>query len=112
TKRHTACRQAIDVEEAPAERALQTQFDIPAEAMPSFELEHHQLAWYIAVGLGKSFLGDLRYPVTITPAAPPPDLPPTQEKSARRDFKSAALWIEGDPSAFLPGATLEGGYSI
>jgi hypothetical protein len=112
TKRHTACRQAIEVEEAPDESALQAQFDVPAEAMPSFELGHHQLAWYITVGLGIRFLGDLRYPVTITPAAAPPDVPPTQEKPARRDFASASLWIDGETSSFLPGATLEGGCSV
>jgi hypothetical protein len=113
TKRHTASRQAIDIKEQPApDGALYLQCDVPAGAMPSFELGHHQLAWYFTVDLGRRFLGDLRYPVTVAPAAAPPDLPLPQDKPAQGDFASGSLWIDEETTSFLPGATLEGGCSV
>jgi hypothetical protein len=127
TKRHIASRQAIEAEPPAAvagalpappgavvsarPATLEARLDVPAAAAPSFEMEHHRLTWYVAVGLGAPLLGELRFPVTLAPAAPA-ELPAACGPKAVVEDGPAVLWIERGAAVFLTGDTAAGGYDV
>ena len=109
--RQAVYRQAIAIVGPPADDGSRRgQFEVPAGAVPSFNLQRHHLGWYVAVALGGRLRGEVRFPVTVVPVPPNP-LPPGDGPSRLSD-EAAALWIEGGRTVFLPGATLEGGYEV
>jgi hypothetical protein len=85
--------------------------DVPL-APCSFSLRLHRVRWCLQARLG---LWVLRYPVEVRdrPLEAGALAPPVEERPPNRvDMGAVSLWIDGDTTAFLPGATMTGGFRV
>jgi hypothetical protein len=82
--------------------------DVPAWATPGFRAEHHRVTWYVVLDLGAWARREVRYPVTVEPAAPAESSP---SGGGRLEEGPVSLWVD-HRTTFPPGATLTGGYTL
>jgi hypothetical protein len=111
-QRRALWRQAIPLQPPTAAGERRGEFAAPSTLPASLELKGHQIVWFIVVGLGRRFLGEVRCPVTMTAVPVDREAYSGPGVPRRLDDEAGSLWIDDAPPFFAPGDELKGGWSV